>query len=278
MKTLKFKMKLLACVPLFGMILSCQVEDPSELNQNLEENDSLFSKAINCTKTGSRNVDEDNPINHGELDDRTCSYDYEEKIIGTKTFGSYRIKPGSTNVGTSTLSPRMERKFAPRPKPNNGAYQLFKGTFRIENVGGGRGTYFIQAKGKHVGHTDPDPAIALFIAREVKVGNDTYFDIYREEVTKRDGRFSNNGRRDVYLTRVKKHENFAVELKTGFRVDSSGKITQHYVNAKIKGKNYYYNTPSPNLALETGIRYGAYSITSGTARIYVTDTYFDQKD
>lgn len=283
MKTSKFTTKLLLSAALFGLILSCQEEDQFEpdLNSEIiesesETDESLSAKGSNCTKTGSRNVDLSNPKNPGDLDDRTCFYDYELRTFGTKTFGSYRIKASSI-TDNSNLSPRMERKFSPRTKPNNGAYEELKATFRIENVGGGRGTYFMQVKGKHEGHVDIDPAIALFIAREVKVGNDTFFDIYREQITKRGGRFSNNGRRDILLTRVKKNENFRVELRTGFKVDRRGKITQHYANAKIKGVTYNFNVPAPEKAFETAIRYGAYSVTSGVARIYVTDASFNSR-
>lgn len=264
----------LLLIPAFTFYPITPITKEAKILQTPSPNEFLEDQIRNCTPTGSRNVDRPNPVNHGILDDRTCFYDYEEKNIDGQTFGSYRIKAGSLTSTTSTLSPRMERKFSPRAQPVDGAYQLFKGTFRIESVGGERGTYFIQAKGKHINHIDPDPAIALIIAREVVENGDTFFDLYREEITKRGGRFSNNGRKDVLLTRVKKNENFDVEMKTGFQVDQQGNITKHYVNVKIKNITYYYNTPRPDLALETGIRYGAYSVSSGTARIFVSNTSY----
>lgn len=299
----KFKIKLLFFVSILGVISSCEVVDQDlELNNNAETSDTseaTYAKATGCTKSGSISDNFPDPKNHGVIDDRTCSYNYEERQIGSITFGSYRVSAGSNHVDTpdentnSTLSPRMERRFVPRPHKRIGAYQHFKGTFRIEDVGGGRGTYIAQVKGQHEGGEYKDPAIALFIARKrirdkkrsdgsfvivngIRV-KETVFDIYREQITKRDGRFSNNGRKDVKITTVLKSKNFIIDLKTGFNLDINGNF-QHYVTSIINGKKSFFRVPESDKALETGIRYGAYVVESGTARVFVGNTYFKQVD
>lgn len=260
MKRVNVKASFLMTVLSLGVLISCEVNALEDaVKEDVTEEITL--------KAG----DLSNPINVGELDDRTTAYDYAEQTVDGNRYGLYRVKAGTS---TDNNSPRMERKFTPRVKPTAGNYQLFKATFRIEEVGGTRGTYFCQVKGTHTNHIDVDPALALFIARKVVVNNKTYFDIYREQITKRDGKFSNNGRKDVLLTRVGKDEDFTVELKTGF----DGNPFRHYANIKINGKWYYWNVPSPELAEETGIRYGAYSVTSGNARIRVRATTFSQKN
>ncbi len=258
---------------LFAMLISSL--SPSVTNAQTKKTHKI-AKPKNCNRKGITNVDVAKPVNLGELDDRTCAYNYKEVTFkgSTTTWGAYQIAAGSNNADKNGLSPRMERKFRPRPKAKDGNYQKFSGTFRIESVSGGRGTYFIQVKGKHQGHTNPDPAICLIIAKKVKQEDGIYFYIYSEQITKRDGRFSNNGRKDVYLTRVKKGEAFNLELETGF---IGTPVNTHYVHLKVKDKIYNWNVPQPELALETAIRYGAYGITSGVAEIYVSNTSFSDK-
>jgi len=75
----------------------------------------------------------------------------------------------------------------------------------------------------------------------------------------------------VKLTSVKKDQPFELEMKTGF---TGTPINQHYVNTRINGTWYNWNVPSPGSAIETGIRYGAYSVLSGEATIYVCNTSY----
>lgn len=228
-----------------------------------------------CNKNDTNN-DIRNPSNHGELDDRTCKHRYSERTFGNSPvkWGKYEISADSST--DADLSARMERKFAPRAKPGNNSYQRFKGTFRIDSTSGpgkvspGFSTAFLQFKGKHQGSTG-DPAIALFVLEEVQEGNQIYFNIYREQITKRNGRFSNNGRKYVFLTRVKRNESFRIEAETGFR---GNPVKEHYANVKINNKWYYFNVPEPKKGTETGIRYGAYVIKKGTARVFVSQTEF----
>lgn len=279
MKVKLFPKTVLYLLLILGVFSSCTNEENLDFldeQENSIKEDILLSAKSLCTNSGSKNVDKKNPVNHGELDDRTCRFDYSESTIGSSStiWGSYKITAG-TSTENNSLSPRMERKFAPRAKPKGGNFQHFKGKFRIESVGGGRGTYIVQAKGKHEGHIDRDPALCLIIARKKVINGKTYFDLYREQITKRGGKFSNNGRKDVYLTRVKQYEVFDVEMKTGFW----GKpVSSHYANVKIKGKWYNWRVPRADLATETGIRYGAYSVSSGTARISVSNTSFSEKN
>lgn len=215
-----------------------------------------------------------NPVNIGTLDDRSCKHDYQETSFdgNDARWGKYEISENSsTDASNST---RMERKFTPRLKPNNTGFHRFTGLFRIEDVDDHKGTYFIQGKGKHVG-SKGDPALALFQAKKRDLDGEMVFDIYREEITKRDGKFSNGGRRSVFLTSVKQHETFYVEMITGFKVGARG-IEQHYVNVRIKDTWYNFEVPEPQMALETGIRYGAYVVRDGNAKIYVSNTQFER--
>lgn len=220
----------------------------------------------NCAKNDT-NLDIDNPINIGELDDRTCKYTYKEVIENGEKWGKYTVAENSSTDGIN--SARMERIFE-RVKPRDGAYQYFKGLCKIENVSEGkRGTYIIQAKGKHIGHINVDPAICLVSAKKRVKNGVTFFDLYSEEITKRGGRLSKGTRQNIKLTTVKKNEVFQLEMKTGFK----GKpISQHYVVIKINGKEHFIDVPDPKSALETGIRYGAYSVDEGTAVVYFKDT------
>lgn len=216
------------------------------------------------------------PVNSGSLDDRTCKYIYSETTFGTSKvkWGVYQI---AENTSTDAdLSPRMERFFSPRVKPGNDTYQYFKGTFRIESVSDiAKKTSIFQIKGKHKGSTG-DPAIALFVVQKVVVGKDTYFDIYREQIIRRGGRFSDEGRKYTNaLVRVKKLESFNVEIKTGF---SGTPVNKHYANVRINGKWFYFDVPDPKSGTESAIRYGTYVCDSGTAKIYVSNTSFSQKD
>ncbi|WP_111979595.1 hypothetical protein [Algibacillus agarilyticus] len=212
------------------------------------------------------------PVNHGKLDDRSCKHHYTETTLGHSTviWGQYEISENSsTDAKNST---RMERKFAPRLKPNQGHFHQFNGTFKIANVDNKKGTYFIQAKGKHIG-SKGDPALALILAKKKIVKGELFFDIYSEQITKRGGRFSNNGRELVFIAQVKQHEAFTVEMKTGFTYQHN-QIETHYVDVKINDKTHHFLVPSPKEALETGIRYGAYVVESGNAQVFVANTQF----
>ena len=248
----------------------------NEVERNTSSQETIQETQLgkDCDDNDTNN-DISNPVNVGFLDDRTCKYKYKEGTISSNTakWGIYEI--GANTSTDDNLSARMERYFKPRVNPGNDTYEHFKGTFRIESVSDvGKVTSIFQVKGKHIESTG-DPAIVLFVAEKVVVSETTYFDIYREQITKRGGKFSNDGRKYVLLTRVKKDENFMVEIKTGF---SGSPVNKHYVNAKIKGTWYYFNVPDPQLGLETGIRYGVYGVNSGNAKIYVSNTSFFQKN
>ncbi len=159
----------------------------------------------------------------------------------------------------------------------------FKGVFRILEVGDAPsdkddGTYIAQAKGKHTGGGGPaDPAICLFLAKPV-YGTDAQgrrtqvsFDIYREQINFRGGSGS-DGRSFVRLTNVKKGVATSFELKVGFRNVNGSKV--HFANAVIGGANYFWNIPRPDRGTESGIRYGAYRVKGGKARIQWADTDF----
>ena len=178
-----------------------------------------------------RQVDIINPVNQGELDDRSCKHHYTETTFGNSAvvWGKYELSENSsTDAQNST---RMERKFAPRLKPFQGNFHQFNGTFKIASVDDKKGTYFIQSKGKHTG-ANGDPALALILAKKVLENGHVFFDIYSEQITKRDGRFSNKGRELIFITRVKQYQEFNVEMKTGFTYQNNA-MAAHYVDVTI---------------------------------------------
>ena len=176
------------------------------------------------------------------------------------------------------LLARMECKFAPRTKPSETTFQGFKGTPCIDSISGGgrngRVTSILQFKGKHQGSTG-DLAIALFVLEEAKEDGQIPFDIYREQITKRGGRFSNNSRKYAFIASVKRNEHFIIEAETGFR---DKPVNQHYANVKVKDKWHYFNVPEPAKGSETDIPYGAYSLSKGMAKIFVSETEFSMKE
>ena len=223
----------------------------------------------NCSKTDT-SLDVANPINVGILDDRTCKHIYTEVFMEGETWGKYEVSENSSTDGVN--SARMERIFE-RVKPIDGAYQYFSGICQIESVSDGkRGTYIIQAKGKHIGHINTDPAICLLAAKKRVENNVTYFDLYSEQITKRDGRLSKGTRQIIKLATVKKDEPFKLEMKTGF---NGNPVNQHYVSIKINDNEHWMDVPEPQIGTETGIRYGAYSVDEGKAVVFFKDTKFE---
>ncbi len=233
---------------------------------------------LNCAEGGTMDNEPENPINVGRLDDRTCYANYVEIMLDDNLFGFYSIADNSNHKDTNGLQPRIERALTPRVKPTGGNFSEFSAIYRIEEVGD-TGSYIAQTKGKHTGGGgSPDPAICLFIAQSVITdGEVTHFDIYREEITVRGGTLQDGGRQNVYLTRVPKNEDFTFYLKTGFDA-ANGAITSHYANAVINGESFDYDIPDPERATETGIRYGAYRVKGGKAKLYIRNTVFNFKN
>ncbi|SNR15155.1 hypothetical protein [Tenacibaculum jejuense] len=275
------------------LLLACQNENElisaQEDNKlSTEETIDLYNRNSNLSNCNpgkknmfTREVDIKNPVNDGKIDDRTCFSDYFETKEGNTTYGNYQIAENSNHFG-SRLQPRMERSF-PRSNKKNGSFVEFKGTVRILQVGnttssGNDGTYIAQAKGKHTGGVgSPDPAICLYLAKPIygkdKKGRRTQvaFDIYREQINYRGGS-GKNGRKLVKLTRIDKGRPTNFELKVGFRTKNGKKI--QYANAVIGNKNFSWNIPQPQKGKESGIRYGAYRVKGGKARIQWANTSF----
>jgi len=235
-------------------------------------------EGLNCNEGGTIDNEPENPINVGRLDDRTCYANYVEIMLDDNLFGVYSIADNSNHKDTNGLQPRIERALTPRVKPTGGNFSEFSAIYRIEEVGD-TGSYIAQTKGKHTGGGgSPDPAICLFIAQAVVTdGEVTHFDIYREEITVRGGTLQDGGRQNIYLTRVPKNEDFTFYLKTGFDA-ANGVITSHYANAIINGESFDYDIPDPERATETGIRYGAYRVKGGKAKLYIRNTIFNFKN
>lgn len=249
----KIKMIKFNAILLFALLLLCA---------------SCNFKNTNICASNNTNLDIKNPINLGILDDRNCKYDYEEVTFNNEKWGKYAL--GFDTITDPNNSTRMERYFK-RVKPKDGAFSFFSGTCKIESVNDKKpGTYIIQAKGKHMNHVDIDPAICLVSAKKRVKNRVTFFDLYSEEITKRGGRLSKGTRQNIKLATIKKNEAFQLEMKTGFK---GNPVHQHYVAIKINGKEHFIDVPDPKSALETGIRYGAYSVDEGTAIIYFKDTF-----
>ncbi len=275
------------------LLLACQnenelIETQDDTKLSTEETLEIYSKNSNLSNCNpgkknmsTREVDIKNPVNDGKVDDRTCFADYFETKVGNTTYGNYQIATNSNHFG-SRLQPRIERSF-PRTNNKKGSYVEFKGTVRILEVGktsssGSDGTYIAQAKGKHTGGGgSPDPAICLYLAKPIygkdKQGKRTQiaFDIYREQINYRGGS-GKNGRKLVKLTRIDKGRPTNFELKVGFRTKNGKKI--QYANAVIGNKNFFWNIPQPERGRESGIRYGAYRVKGGKARIQWANTSF----
>ena len=274
------------------LLSSCSSEDELSSIASISENEStenvtlIREEASNCrpgkSNHKSREVDIRNPVNDGTVDDRTCYADYFESREGSTTYGNYQIAVNSNHWDTNGLQPRIERSF-PRSNSRSGSYVKFNGTFRILEVGkttsdGKDGTYIAQAKGKHTGGGgSPDPAICLFLAKPVygkdNQGRNTQvaFNIYREQINYRGGSGA-SGRRLVFLKRVGKGRATSFELQVGFKTVNRKKV--HYANANIGGTTFNWNIPQPERGTQSGIRYGAYRVKGGKARIQWANTSF----
>lgn len=284
MKITHLKAYSIAAILAMGTIQSCQVEEDSTILESDASNSSqLTARASSdvCVRGGRQDEDYKKPVNLGKLDDRTCAANYKEVLVDYRPFGHYEIVANSNHKDIS-LQPRIERSF-PRSNNNPGSYVRFSGVFRILEVGNAPGTdddgtYIAQAKGKHTGGGgSPDPAICLFLAKPVygidKQGRrtQTSFNIYRQQIKFR-GAGGKEDRELVFLTNVKKGRMYDFSLRVGFRNVDGKKV--HYANATIDNKNYYWNVPQPYRGLESGIRYGAYRVKGGKARIQWTKTKF----
>ncbi len=75
-----------------------------------------------------------------------------------------------------------------------------------------------------------------------------------------------------FLTNVGKGRAISFELKVGFRNVNGSKV--HYANAVIGGRSYFWNIPEANRGTQSGIRYGAYRVKGGKARIQWANTNF----
>jgi hypothetical protein len=237
----------------------------------------------------TRNVDIPDPVNVGEVDDRSCYSDYSESTIDGTTWGIYNITDGSNHWDTpGTLQPRIERASA-IANSNVGSFVKFTGDFRILEVAdagsfSSDGTYIAQAKGQHTGGGgSSDPAICLYRAHPVygtgiNADKQVAFDIYAERIKYRGGSGS-DGREVVFLKQVDKNEIVTFELEVGFKEDpnnSGQKI--HYCNAVIGGQAFNWNIPEPDRGTQSKMRYGAYRVRGGRAQIRWANTTLERVD
>jgi hypothetical protein len=279
---------------------SCSVEDEVnalEENNTYENTEDLFSKRKPksdddvCTPEGnntSRIYTFPNDVNKttvwatSQIDDRTCAYDYTQETFNNLTYGVYKLKTNSNHF--DNLQPRIERPSRAVNTTGNGSYVLISGYVTIREAGhvsdqwpfddvrNQSGSYFIQAKGKH---TNPDigsndPAICLLLAKPKFTGqNQTSFDIYREEITKRGGS-GTTGRQMVFLTNIPANTRKFVSMKNGFNANN-----EQYVNITIGDTDYNWIVPNSigevnglnQVGTQAKIRFGAYRCKGGEADI-----------
>lgn len=260
-----------------------QIYTVGELPGLSDSNDYVNKKAINGTDVDIIR----------DLDDRTCAYNYSQERRSNVNYGKYRIRAGSNKYDTK-LQPRIERatKVVKRKKGN---FVSVEGFVRIRRVGGRpsgnnysqtdmrdlRGTYIMQAKGKHSNKTigSDDPAIALLVAKPASNGN---FNIYREQITKRGGS-GTSGRRLVKLKTVPGDRRVKIKMTNGWSTD-----TGQYVRVTISGTTFSWNVPNTKIEVskdvfkfqvgqDAKIRFGAYRCHSGEADIWWSDIKHDFK-
>lgn len=228
-----------------------------------------------------------------DIDDRTCAYNYSQETRGGIKYGKYRIRSGS-NRYDSPLQPRIERA-TKNVQRKNGNFVSVEGFVRIRSVGDRpsgnnfsqtdtrdkRGTYIMQAKGKHSNQTigSPDPAIALLVAKRATNGN---YNIYREEITVRGGSGS-SGRRLIKLKTVPGDQRVKIKMTNGWRTN-----TTQYVRVTISGTTFNWDVPNTKVRINgqdkfqvgqyAKIRFGAYRCHEGEADIWWSDIRHDFKE
>lgn len=273
------KLPALAILGLSAVLISCSNQEQDLLANDLSttQDQELALKVDDLTKECVTRATEfgDGDVNIGvnkKVDDRSCVYDYKQRKVGNKTFGVYRLR---ANTSSDSHQTRMERATKRVNKKHGNRVQV-KGTCIINRVGTGDprantdikdrdGTYFIQAKGGDNLEATGDPVVALFLAKKLKIGNDIYFEIFREEIIFRRGNVP-DGRKLVYITRVKSGKEFKVVLTTGFH-KPAGKPLSHYVNAKINGVVANWKVPTPEEGTNAYIRMGTYRCKGGEAEV-----------
>ncbi len=264
---------------------------PSTKENGVYVADELIGTYETCTPEGAnavRATDISAPSNVGTIDDRSCYANYSEISIGETIWGVYNITDGSNNQDNNSLQPRIERSLSRSQSAEIGSYAHFTGTVRILETGktnntNNDGSYIMQAKGKHTGGGgSPDPAICLYLAKPVYGDTEetkdeqVSFDLYREQINYRGGE-GKDGREVVFLTNIKKGLCVDVELKVGFRVDSTDTSKKiHYADAIIGGEEYRWDIPEPEKGIQSGIRYGAYRVKGGRAQIRWANTTYEK--
>lgn len=212
------------------------------------------------------------------LDDRTCSYNYSQS--GDR--GIYRLAANS-NEFDAPLQPRIERttKKVDRKKGNFVSVEGYvnvkrvggrsSGTWGFNDVRDQRGTYIIQAKGKHANKTigSSDPAILLIVAKDA--GNNN-IDLWSEQITKRGGS-GTSGRKMVKIATVRKNSKFKLKMENGWSTDTRQTI-KIWINGRLE---HTFNVPNTQVTInrqrkfQTGrdakIRFGAYRCHNGEANI-----------
>ena len=225
-----------------------------------------------------------NKIKRGkEIDDRTCYYDYTQRNISGITTGVYQLKADSNHIDGK--QPKIERASQTVDGKKKGTYVRISGYLTVNRVGhvsdnldrthvnDGSGSYPIQAKGKDTsGKGSKDPAIALLLIKPIKwdANGQSEFSAYLEVIKERggsgtDGRIIIDLQAEGINAKFKRGQRRFVSVKTGFR-DKFGNL-EHYVDVKIGNQTYTFEVPSPELATQAKLRFGAYRCKGGEAEL-----------
>ncbi|MGY6647221.1 hypothetical protein [Wenyingzhuangia sp. IMCC45574] len=247
---------------------------------------------------GGTDVNKTQVFKTAEIDDRTCHADYYQKSYNGRVVGVYEIAAGTQNNPGDSTQPRIERASKTVNSLKKGSFVEISGYVTIQKVGyvndsydrsdmrDGTGTYIIQAKGKHYNATigSADPAILLLVAKpKFKSGGGIdYFEVYREQITKRGGS-GTTGRVLDFVANIAPDTRTKIVMKNYFKEDN-----QQWVDVTVGSVSESFRVPNTQVVIngqtkyQTGyqakIRFGAYRCKGGSAEIYwdtVRQTYLE---
>lgn len=218
-----------------------------------------------------------------EIDDRTCSFNYDQVVVSGRNYGWYRIAANSNPY--DNLQPRIERTSRAENSNGPGTKTTLNGIVRVFRVGdrtNGRaptdrsddaGTYVCQAKGKDTdGIGDPALNLILVKASSGTGSNQTKFKFYSEYLAF--GRSSNLSDRDIYDFNFEINRGEPVQIIMTNEIGGTCSNKTHTVKVSLQNLvtgastgTVTFNVPEPQKAIQTKIRFGAYRCKSGQADV-----------
>lgn len=219
--------------------------------------------------------------NQGTIDDRraaTSSYSSDRKTAKRGKFELFDITANGINTGDPrnttadglALANRVERRL-PRLEFDDKDRFTFEGTFRIDDADS---VYFAQL------HADDrqSPGSSKSVGRGVHWllradENDEdsgKLDIYLERATKKAGRFSNGGRKNIHLRTIDKGQQFKLKVEGGSNLAGKKVFSNIYIN----GTKEFSGDQSFTTDFQA-LRYGAYGAPGGgNAKVLVKDVSY----